>query len=211
MAVGYNLYGNPEESLYTDAGQNAAKAGITDAGGYAMAAGTILSGVGDIMNGVAQANSAKKQAEADIKRAEQNIYYTNIARSSATSNLLHGARDRIDTSRAAMAAMGNIGSSADAAVVQAYKNLDSNLSSIKFNYDVQETNYINEKNLAEWKKKQAKKARSSSIFGGVGKVIGSAIGAAVGTFICPGVGTALGAQLGGSVGSIGGQMAYNVS
>lgn len=201
-----NMYGDPEKSAFVD---NRTQWDKASTGDYMGMASTIMSVSGTALNQL----SAKQQSKADAKTYEANA---RIARENIktvrneyainTMLLRHAARNDIDSNRARMIASGNIGSSADAAVEQAYKNLDVSLSNMKFNYDTKEVALENEARMYEYQAEQAKKAAKksglSSVLGTGLAVVGGVIG---GIYGGPG-GAALGASIGSSLGSATGQM-----
>lgn len=201
-----NMYGDPEKSAFVDNRTQWDKASTGDymdfAGSIASVAGTAMSQFASKQQGMAD----YKTYQANAKIARENIKTTRNEYAINAMLLRHSARSEIDSSRARMIASGNVGSSADAAVEQAYRNLDVSLSNMKFNYDTREIALENEARMNEYKAKMAKKAAKknglSSVLGTGLAVVGGVIG---GIYGGPG-GAALGASLGSSLGSATGQM-----
>lgn len=77
------------------------------------------------------------------------------------------ARQQIGSAKNEMAASGNIGPSADAAVLDAYFNLSSDLAAMKYQYDNRAINYLNQAQNFDYNKKVAKRNKTSAIIGGV--------------------------------------------
>lgn len=159
--------------------------------------------------------NARAQAKADAQTARANALITleNIkavrGEYALNLNVIRGeAKETIDTSRAAMIASGNVGSSADASVEQAYKNLSSSLSNMQFNYESRVTALKNEYNeyLRQEKiaKMNAKRAGLSNILGVTTAVAGGVIGGVVGG---P-AGAMAGASIGQSLGQAGASAYY---
>lgn len=160
--------------------------------------------------------NAKAQAKADAKTAKANALITleNIkavrGEYALNLNVIRGeAKETIDTSRAAMIASGNVGSSADASVEQAYKNLSGSLSNMQFNYESRVTALNNEYNeylrQEEMAKTNKKRAKLSNILGVTTAVTGSIIGGVVGG---P-AGAVVGASIGQSLGQAGASAYYS--
>lgn len=171
------------------------------ASAFASAAGSAMS-----QYSAAQQNAQDyKTLKANAKIARENIKTTRNEYAINSMLVRHSARESISSSRASMIASGNIGSSADAAVEQAYKNLDVSLSNMKFNYDTKEVALENQARVYEAQAKAAKKAAKknglSSILGTGLAVVGGVVG---GVFGGP-AGAALGMTLGSTVGSATGQ------
>lgn len=215
MAAGFavsNLYGNPENSAFVQPSKSSGNAwswGGASTGDYLGAASAFTSVAGTALSQLAAQQQNKADAatySANARIARENIVVNRNEHAINAMLLRHGARDTIASSRAAMIAAGNIGSSADAAVEQAYKNLDVSLSNMKFNYDSRDVALENQARIYEYKAEQAKKAAKknglSSILGTGLAVVGGVVG---GVFGGPG-GAALGMSLGGTVGSAAGQM-----
>ena len=71
MAVGYNMYGNPESSLFTSAGQTAVAAGAASALGWA-SVGLGVAGLGlSLISGAMGASASRKSARAQLSALRQ--------------------------------------------------------------------------------------------------------------------------------------------
>lgn len=172
------------------------------ASAIASTAGTAMSQYAAKQQGMADYKTYK----ANAKIARENIKTTRNEYAINAMLIRHQARNEIDSSRAKMIASGNIGSSADAAVEQAYRNLDVSLSNMKFNYDTREVALENEARMNEYKAKMAKKAAKKN---GLSSVLGTGlavVGGVIGGIYGGPAGAAVGASLGSSLGSATGQM-----
>lgn len=159
------------------------------------------------------AQRQQSQMDANVAAANAKITLENIKTNRheyAINTFLtrHSARNTIDTARASMAASGNVGSSAEAAVVQGYKNLDVSLSNMKFNYDTREVALKNQYNVQKYQEKMAKKNAKKSGLSGilgtglavVGGVIGGIYGGPAGAAIGASAGSSVGAGIGQAIG-----------
>lgn len=212
--IASNMYGNPGSSMFVQpynvsTPQSQWSWGGASTGDYMGFASSLASMAGNAMSQFA----AKQQSKADAKTYENNA---KIARENIRTNnydhainamlLRHNARSEIDSSRAKMIASGNIGSSADAAVEQAYRNLDLSLSNMKFNYDTREVALENEARMNEYRAKEARRAaKKSGLSGILGTAVG-VVGGAVGAVFGGPAGAAIGMTVGSSLGSATGQM-----
>lgn len=77
------------------------------------------------------------------------------------------ARKQIAAAENQMGAMGNIGSSADAAVVDAYLNLSSDLAAMKYQYDNTAVKYLNEAMNHRYNKNVSRANKKGALLGGM--------------------------------------------
>lgn len=110
-------------------------------------------------------NARMAENEAAAARAE----YANQA-----SMVRSNARRQIASAEASMAASGNIGSSADAAVMDSMFNLSKDLAALKYNYDSKAVSAENAATNYRYNAAVARKNRTSAIIGGSFKTIASA-------------------------------------
>lgn len=119
---------------------------------------------------ISKLNARMSENEAAAARAEyaQNasIYRSN-------------ARRQIASAEASMAAAGNIGSSADAAVMDSVFNLSKDLSALKYNYDSKAVSAENAAANYRYNAAVARRNRTSAIIGGSLNTVAST-GAALG-------------------------------
>jgi hypothetical protein len=205
-----HMYGNPENSMFTSASAPAGgSGGSLTSGDIAIIGSGITSTASTLFGTLAQKQQNQmdaKVAAANAKITLENIKTNNHEYAINTFLTRHSARNAIDSARASMAASGNIGSSAEAAVVQGYKNLDVSLSNMKFNYDTREVALKNQYNVQKYQEKMAKKnAKKSGLSGILGTslaIVGGAIGAVAGGPVGAAVGASVGSSLGAGMGQV---------
>ena len=106
-------------------------------------------------------------AEEDAKRTQ--------AESAMNRGLLRAnARRQIASGANAMAGMGMVGSSTDAAIVDAYFNLNSDLAAMKYQYDNTAIKYLNEATNYRYNKSVAKMNAKGALLGGMLKATAAA-------------------------------------
>ena len=114
---------------------------------------------------IAGYNAAQARADAQRIRGE---YAMNAGLQRAN------ARRQIASAENEMTAGGNIGPSADAAVMDAYFNLSSDLAAMKYQYDNRAVQYLNQAQNYDYQKKVAKRNKTSAIFGGILNTVATA-------------------------------------
>lgn len=112
---------------------------------------------------VIKANMQLVRQRQDAARKEKAL---NVGRARAN------ALSSIDAARARMAAQGNIGSSAQAAVEDALYNMSADLSSMRYNYDSKISSLENEYNNLQMQKSAARSNKTSALIGGGMSVLG---------------------------------------
>lgn len=84
------------------------------------------------------------------------------------------ARKQMGAAANIMGATGNVGSSADAAMVDAYLNLSSDLAAMKYQYDNTAIKFLNEAENHRYNKKVARVNKKGALLGGLLGVASSA-------------------------------------
>lgn len=120
------------------------------------------------------------------EKAQENVHGYNemVARDDAVRTraeyamnaglLRANARKQIATAENQMGAMGNFGSSSDAAIVDAYLNLSSDLAAMKYQYDNTAIKFLNEAENHRYNKKISKMNKSGALLGGLLNITGAA-------------------------------------
>lgn len=144
----------------------------------------VISGVAAVGSAVVNTVSQMQQQQA---LAEQNEYNAQVAESDAARTraesamnqglLRANARKQIATGANQLAAFGNFGGSADATIVDAYFNLNSDLAAMKYQYDNTAIKFLNEAQNYRYNKDVAKRAKTGALLGGMLNVTSAATGA----------------------------------
>lgn len=141
--------------------------------GIAAVGAAVVSTVNQIQNNkaIAAQNEYNRQvAEMDAQRAH--------AEDAMNEGLLRAnARRQIATGQNQMTATGNIGSSADAAIVDAYFNLNSDLGAMKYQYDNTAIKYLNEANNYKYNAQVSRKNAKGALLGGMLNITSAAASA----------------------------------
>lgn len=142
---------------------------------------SVISGIAAVGSAVV---STVNQINAEQVAEEQNRYNQRVAeedaaRTRAESAMNRGllranARRQIATGQNQMVATGNVGSSADAAIVDAYFNLNSDLGAMKYQYDNTAIKYLNEAQNYKYNKNVAKRGQTGALLGGMLNVASAA-------------------------------------
>ena len=133
------------------------------------------SAVVSTVNNVQQQKALAAQNEYNAQVAEQDAVRAR-AESAMNQGLLRAnARRQIATAQNQMAATGNVGSSADAVIMDAYLNLSSDLGAMKYQSDNTAIKYLNEARNYQYNKEVAKRAKTGAYLGGLLNVT-SAVG-----------------------------------
>ena len=134
-------------------------------------AATTVSTVNSIQNQKALEAQNKynaKVAEEDAQRAQaESAMNRSLARASG--------RKKIAEAKNQMSAMGNIGSSADSSIYDAFLNLDSDLGAMRYQYDNTAVKYLNESANYKYNAKIASKNKQGALLGGMLKIGSQAI------------------------------------
>lgn len=114
----------------------------------------------------------------EVSRYNQLVAMDDAARTRAeyamNAGLLRAnARRQMATSQNAMGATGNVGSSSDAALYDAYLNLSSDLASMKYQYDNTAIKFLNEAENHKFNKKVASYNKSGALLGGLLNITGA--------------------------------------
>lgn len=117
--------------------------------------------------------------EANAKIAENEAAAARAEYAQNASIYRSNARRQIASAEASMAAAGNIGSSADAAVMDSVFNLSKDLSALKYNYDSKAVSAENAAANYRYNTTIARRNTTSAIIGGSLKTVAST-GAALG-------------------------------
>lgn len=129
----------------------------------------------DAANYNADADAYRFNAQQERLAAEQAYQEGSL---NASMTRLQG-RENIAAGTAAMSAMGNVGTSAQAAIREGAFNLDKDLSAIRYKYYSEATQHKNLAAMYEYNakvaEKNAKDAKISGFLGGVSALMGGAI------------------------------------
>jgi hypothetical protein len=135
-----------------------------------------------IMETVTNASNQSAQMkinEANAKIAENEAAAARAEYANQASIVRSNARRQIASAESSMAAAGNIGSSADAAVLDSMFNLSKDLAALKYNYDSKAVSAENAARNYKYNAAVARRNRTSAIIGGSLKTV-AATGAALG-------------------------------
>lgn len=119
------------------------------------------------------------------EKAQENVHGYNelVARDDAQRTLAEyamnagllraNARKQIATAENQMGAMGNFGSSSDAAIVDAYLNLSSDLAAMKYQYDNTAIKFLNEAENHKYNKAISRVNKKGALLGGLLNITGA--------------------------------------
>lgn len=127
---------------------------------------SVAAGTYSTINNYQNAKAQQKAAEANAQLAEQEAQAQRNAEAMNASQMRREARQKIAAAKARYAAEGNIGESADATVEDAYVNLASDLSALRFNYENKAIQAENESLMYSYNAKVSGMNKTSSIIGG---------------------------------------------
>lgn len=141
----------------------------------------IVDSVASMEKANSMASNYKADADAHRFNAQQERWAAEQAYQEGSLNAsmtrLQG-RENIAAGTAAMSAMGNVGTSAQAAIREGAFNLDKDLSAIRYKYYSEATQHKNQAAMYEYNakvaEKNAKDAKISGFLGGVSSLLGGA-------------------------------------
>lgn len=113
----------------------------------------VLKATGDVMSGVFDAQAIDAQTKEYKMNAQQSRYAARQAYQEgamAINQQTDAARKEIATGVASMSAAGNIGTSAQAALMQGYFNLGKDVSALKYKYSNEAIQHINRANILDY-------------------------------------------------------------
>lgn len=113
----------------------------------------VLKATGDVMSGVFDAQAIDAQTKEYKMNAQQSRYAARQAYQEgamAINQQTDAARKEIATGVASMSAAGNIGTSAQAALIQGYFNLGKDVSALKYKYGNEAIQHINRANILDY-------------------------------------------------------------
>lgn len=136
------------------------------AAGFAIASAVAaaVSAAADDINKYQNARSQERVAKYNARVTEERIKALNYEESMNESLLRANAYSEVGSAKAVMAGRGNVGTSADAAVFNAYKNLAGDLSTMSFNYWSKRFDLGVERDSYWYQSKIARENKISSIF-----------------------------------------------
>lgn len=142
------------------------------AAALAFAATEIASNVVGIINNFNEERSSERVNKYNAHVTEESIRSLNYEEAMNETLARLNAYSEIGTGRNLMSSRGNIGSSADAAIINSYVNLAGDLSAMSFNYenrrwdlDTQRKNYLYYAKIAKAQKKNALIGGGLSVMG----------------------------------------------
>ena len=138
--------------------------------GIAAVGSAVVSTVNNIQN----QQTIAAQNEYNAQAAESDAVRTRAESAMNRGLLRANARRQIATGKNQMVATGNIGSSSDAAILDAYFNLNSDLAAMKYQYDNTAIKYLNEAKNYRYNAQVAKKNKSGALLGGLLNVTSAA-------------------------------------
>ena len=139
------------------------------------AAFMVASSVSGAINNYGEAKRAEKLNKYNARVVDEDIKSLNYEEAMNMTLRRLNAYSEIGSGKAVMAGRGNIGTSADAAVMNAYRNLAGDLSTMSFNYAGKRRTLETEKQNYLYQAKIAKAQKKSAIWGGVLSAGGSAV------------------------------------
>ena len=135
-----------------------------------------LSAISQGMNNYGEAKRAEELYKYNAAQTVEKIKSLNYEKSMNETLTRLNAYSEISAGKNLMAARGNVGSSADAAVINAYKNLAGDLEAMSFNYSNKRSDLIVERNNYLYQSGIAKAQKKSAIMGGILNVGGTVTG-----------------------------------
>lgn len=137
----------------------------------------VISGIASVgaaavtmMNNIEQQKALEAQNEYNQQVAEEDAVRVRAEGAMNRGLLRANARRQIASAKNMMGATGNVGSSADAAVVDAFFNLSSDLGAMKYQYDNTAIKYLNEAQNYRYNKKVAQRGQTGALLGGMLKI-----------------------------------------
>jgi len=133
------------------------------------------SGVAETMNNYGEAKRAERVDKYNARVTEEKIKSLNYEEAMNMTLRRLNAYSDIASAKNTMAGRGNIGTSADAATMNAYMNLAGDLSAMSFNYENQRNDLEQTRRNYLYQAKIAKAQKKSAIMGGILKTSGKAL------------------------------------
>lgn len=166
----------------------------------AMSTVTVAAAIGAAASvGSAVVKSINEQQNLAVEQ-QQNEYNAQIAEINAQRERAEyamnaglaraNARRDIAAARNAMDAGGNIGDSADMAVVDAYLNLSSDLAAMKYQSDTTAVNYLSRAKNLRWNNDVVKSQRKGQMLGSMLGIVGTAAEGVLNVYTAGGFGAA---------------------
>jgi hypothetical protein len=141
----------------------------------------VISGIASVgaavvstINQVQNQKAIEAQNEYNAQVAEEDARRTQAESAMNRGLLRANARKQIASGQNAMAGAGMVGSSPDAAIVDAYFNLNSDLAAMKYQYDNTAIKYLNESANYRYNKAVAKMNAKGALLGGMLKTTAAA-------------------------------------
>lgn len=136
------------------------------------------SSIMDTVTNARNQSAQKKINEANARISENEAAAARAEYANQASMIRSNARRQVASAEASMAAAGNIGPSAEAAVIDSMFNLSKDLAALKYNYDSKAVSAENAARNYKYNAAVARINRTSAIIGGAFKTVASAGSAA---------------------------------